>query len=166
MPVCRTRKEAAEVLGITAEALRLWTKEAWFPGDATERDPRNRRFNWDTDKIAAARDAQGRKGSDLDELDREIQRATRQAKLRKLESEARERERKEAEAAGNILPRDEYEAFLAECIVVARDRLLALPKTLARLVTGPTRKKVQTEGERIVRRVLEGLAEAIEKKPT
>ncbi len=66
--------------------------------------------------------------------------------------------REEEYASGNILPRDEKEVSDREHIGVARDTLMALPRELARLLPEQYHAKIQSEGERIIRRTLERLA--------
>lgn len=154
-----TRKEAARRLGITERALCDWVKDPSFPAGAVGKDARGHNRDWNLPAIQAWRDAMGRKGSEPEDDER-----ARAAHLRKVEAEAaikeadaRDRERKEQVALGNLLPRDEYEAALIEIITVTRDRLLTLPGRLAKLPSVKNRRVHKTEAARELEKILTSL---------
>ncbi|MBW3540761.1 MAG: hypothetical protein KY476_10860 [Planctomycetes bacterium] len=164
--IVRTRKSAAKALGVTERTLATWPRESWWPADAVEKDARGRRTNWNLTKIRAAIEGHGRKGSGKSKLATRIKLAQERQKLKRMRIATRREERQDLIDSGKLLPREEYTAFLSECVTVCRDQILALPKHLAKLVTGKKlRGKLQVEGDVLVRRALDALADAITKPP-
>jgi len=158
-----TRKAAAAALGVTARQLGDWVHEPWFPADAVETDARGTRCNWDVAAIREARDAMGRKGSDLSGAQKAIKLKSDHEKLRQLEIKTREMEHDEAQRKGNILPRDELTLTLRELITLTRDRLLTEPPREIAKDLGPKhRRRIFDTCERVVGKILHDFARQLE----
>ncbi|HUG89250.1 MAG TPA: hypothetical protein VML55_00345 [Planctomycetaceae bacterium] len=143
MPVVRTRQEAAEILGITPRVLSLWARDTWFPADATEQDGRGRRINWNTDAIAAARDAMGRKGSEPAETARRLKLATDQEKLKQAELATRSREIDLAVKEGALIPRYAVELHFATLLTELGDWCNQIPDLVSADVCRKCRRKLR-----------------------
>lgn len=156
MPIIREQKQAADRLGITARQLRNWQKEPGFPDCSS---------GYDLERIAAWREQTARKGSEESDQARKIKLAIAGQKLRQEKARADKAERENEIAKGNILPRDEWEHGLIEMVTVCRDALMAIPRELCRFVPKKYHKRLQTEGEKMVRRHLDHLARSAEDGP-
>lgn len=165
-----TRREAAQALGVTDQALSHWWKNsAWFPKNAVKTDGRGRAVDWDIEMIRAAHPSRSGKESNGDELSQNYKRlriATAAEKLKQEQIKTRAMQLNENVEQGNILTRDEMTQFVVEVIGVARDQFKTLPRQLARLIGDQeTQRRLIDEGNRLVRGVLDRLADALEKGP-
>ena len=86
-------------------------------------------------------------------------------KLKQAQMLTRRMQRDESIAEGNILPRDEYTLFCRECVTLARDQIMNLPKQLAALVAKKDRVRLREEGQRILERVLSQLEASLATGP-
>ncbi len=146
------QKEAAEILGVTATALRKWMKIPGFPDCSAGFDiPKIRKWQQDTAK----------KGSQLGTDLQKLKVAREAARLRKERVDADRAERLEEVARGNILPRDELTLSVAEIIQLATIRLMTIPKTLCRHLPKKYHRVLQREGERDVRKILEEMGRSL-----
>lgn len=150
------QKEAARLLGITDRSLRDWMKKPAFPDWSAGYDIAAIR-QW-----AEARSLKNsQKSKSLEQLEREI----KQEKLRLERAKADKAERENEIAAGNVLPRDEYETFVREVISVARDRLTLIPRDLCRYVPEKYHKVLQREGAKVIANITDSIAEALSQGP-
>lgn len=157
-----TRKAAAAALGITPRQLGEWALEPWFPADAVETDARGTRCNWDVAAIRDARDAMGRKGSDLSATQKALKLKSDHEKLKQLEIKTRREEREEQLAQGNILPRDELTLTLRELITMTRDRLLTEPAREIAKDFPKQRRRIFDTCERAISKILSDFARQLE----
>ncbi|MFV0444405.1 MAG: hypothetical protein ACK5Q5_12620 [Planctomycetaceae bacterium] len=154
MPLIHEQKQAAKLLGVTTRTLRDWrAANPDFP-DTTN--------GYDIEAINRWRAAHEAKGSDEADLAAQLNKAIKVQKLRREKALADRAEREERIAQGNILARDEHETSFREIITVARDRLISLPKQLARLVPHKDRRRLQAEGDKLVRNVLDEMSRQFE----
>lgn len=157
-----TRKAAAALLGITPRQLGDWAQEPWFPPDAVQTDARGTRIHWNVPLIREARDAMGRKGSDLSGTQKAIKLKSDHEKLRQLEIKTRREEREEQLAQGNILPRDELTLTLRELITMTRDRLLTEPAREIAKDFPKQRRRIFDTCERAIAKILNDFARQLE----
>lgn len=148
--------DAAERLEITPRQLRNWMGQPGFP-DCSKGYPIGAIEDW--------RDQRQLKGSEDGAAIQRLRRELLEERVRQERCRAEALERAEQIAAGNVLPRDEYETWLAELIAISRDRLTAIPKELCRCVPKTHHRRLQTEGRAAVDRVLDELARRIEEGP-
>jgi phage terminase Nu1 subunit (DNA packaging protein) len=150
------QKEAARILGITDRALRDWIRKPGFPDHSAGYD------------IAAIRrwaDARSLKNSSKAKNREYIEQQIQEQKLRLETAKADKAERENEIAAGNVLPRDEYETFVREVISVARDRLTLIPRDLCRYVPEKYHKVLQREGAKVIANITDSIAEALSQGP-
>jgi len=157
-----TRKLAAAALGVTARQLGDWAQEPWFPPSAVETDARGVRRNWNVPLIREARDAMGRKGSDLSSTQKALKLKSDHEKLKQLEIKTREMEHDEAQRKGNILPRDELTLTLRELITLTRDRLLTEPPREIAKDFPKQRRRIFDTCERSISKILHDFARQLE----
>lgn len=143
MPVVKSRKEAAAILGVTEKALGNWATEAWFPEDATGRTPKGARVDWDTDKIAQAREVQQRKGSAPAEAAKRLKLATDHEKLKQAELQTRRKQIELAVEEGELVPRRAVELHFATLLTELGDWCEQLPELVAADVPAKVRPKVK-----------------------
>lgn len=152
------KKDVAKALGVTPRSLRDWEKKPGFPRVAT----------WNAAAVAKVREwmeQQDAKGSDGGKIDRDLSRAIKGQKLRMIKAQADAAELKNQIAAGNLLPRDEYLSFCSEVITLTRDRLIAIPKRVAKSVPKKYQRQLISEGMREVGVVLDEFARLLERGP-
>jgi hypothetical protein len=70
-----------------------------------------------------------------------------------------------AVAAGNVLPRDEWELFAIEVVQQARDKFMRLPKMLCKHVPAKYHRVLQVEGEADVRKICAEMARHLDDGP-
>lgn len=143
MPVVRSRKEAAEILGIVPRVLGDWARAPWFPEGATERDAKGKRFNWNTEVIAHARDAMGRKGSTSAEESHRVKLLTDEEKLERQKIARRHEELELAEKEGELVPRRAVELHFATLLTELGDWCEQLPDLIAGDVPAKIRPKLK-----------------------
>lgn len=149
-----TQKAAAAALDMEPPSLRQWMAKPGFPDCSGGYNlPAIRAY------IELARKKS--KGEETKANRVHLLIKTQEARIKKADADRKERQ--EQIEQGNILPRDELTLFQREAIVLARDRLLSLPKELARLVPAKLKATLVREGEKRVRRILDELAGTVQK---
>lgn len=152
--VIKQQKNAAEQLGITATALRKWQKEPGFP---------DCRKGYDVSKIEKWLNDRQKKGSQTGDRLQAINTAIKAQKLRIDKSKADRIEDEREIEKGNLIPRDEFEIAVIEQITIARDYIKPIPKLLCKFVPKKYHKKLMAEGDRIVRKTFDNLAQELER---
>jgi hypothetical protein len=142
MPIVRTRKEAAQLLGVEDRTLANWSKEPWWPADATQQTPRGQRFNWNTDRISAARDAAGRKGSETADEAKRLRLAREREKLEQDRIATQHEQLKFDAAAGKVIPRAAEELFASTLLTELGDWCDQVPALIANTLPKQYRKKL------------------------
>lgn len=130
-------KAAAEALGVTERQLARWRKEAWFPKEARTK------AGWDVERIRAARDQEGRKGSEESATRAKVRdaRAAEQLKRERIRTEADQLDL--ARKQGSLISRASIELFVATFLTEFGDWCDQLPGFTARLVKGKDQKRVR-----------------------
>lgn len=132
-----TRNEAAKLLGVTPRQLGTWCHEPWFPADAKSKQ------GWDVEKIRKARDAAGRKGSDISD---EARRLTLEEKREKVERLRIHRERDQLKLErerGRLIPRAGVELFASTILTELADWCDQLPDVIGNTVPTKIRKTLK-----------------------
>lgn len=166
-----TKTEAAKLCGVTIQTLDGWWKSgvSWFPQEAVTVDPNTgRAVDWNTDLILErmrARNLLAKASSDSGGNIQKLKTAKllEEVRLAKLAVEKAEFEKRKRQR--NILPRLEYEAFLADVIIVTRDTLQSIPGQLAKIGATPDQQgKIYAESERVVRGALLQMEDLLQRK--
>ena len=155
MTVVEQQKEAAALIGVSPKGLRDWMKEPGFPDCSA---------GYPIDAIRRWQQTRGKKGSEDGDRLRQIKLAREGQRLRRDKAAADRQEREEQVAQGNILPRDELTLATIEHVVLARDRLMGLPKEVCRVVPKRYHRKLQEQGTKIVRTILSEFARGVQKE--
>jgi hypothetical protein len=134
-----TRKQAAELLGVTPPALTLWTREPWFPPAG-----RNADGSWNVPIIDQARQQANRKGSETSDAARNLKLATAAEKLKQNRITTQRQELELRERQGDLFPRAGVELFIASFLTAVGDDLDQLPAIVAKDVPTKQRKRVQS----------------------
>lgn len=131
----QSRKEVAELFGVTERAVAYWQQEAWWqPEFRTEE-------GYDCDAIREARRSTPRAGTgELQEARAKIRVAREKIDLDIRQAEFRERQRKEQQQLGKLLPADVYAEFLRELLGLIRRGLEELPYKTSQEVPPRVRK--------------------------
>lgn len=138
-----TRRAAAAALGITEKALQLWTQEPWFPAGAVGKDAKGNNRNWNVTAIRAARDAIGRKGSEVSDTAKKLKLATDNEKFQQAKIRT-EQDRLALETTkGELIPRDALELFASTLLTSLGDWCEQLPDLIAAAVPKKYRKPVK-----------------------
>lgn len=127
-----------------------------FPVDQCKKDRNGRLIRWPL--VACTRWFLGFKTGSGDESLNDLKVQEKREHVQQERIKTVRMMRAEEYEAGNILPRDEKEVSDREHIGVARDTLMNLPRELARLLPEEYHAKLQSEGDRIIRRALQRLA--------
>jgi DNA-binding transcriptional MerR regulator len=135
--VIATQKDAASALGITTRQLRTWASEDWFP-------PAGRTAaGWDVEAIKAARDREGRKGSEQSE-DRQQIRALREQEGLERDRIRTTRERLALQSdQGELIPRAAVELFASTFLTIFGQWCDQLPVMIARDVPAKFRARIR-----------------------
>ena len=99
-------------------------------------------------------------------LDGESQKLNEELKKEKLKQErlkSEDLERKKQIALGNLVSREEFDLFAAECVIEARDQFLTVPKEMRRHLCKKCQSKVE-ELQKLIDLTLQRLA-VIEEGP-
>jgi hypothetical protein len=154
--IVTTQKEAALRLKVTTRTIRDWKKLPGFP---------DTHQGYDIPAIEQWVEEQTRKGSEDSDKARDLNIRIKEQQLRAETAKADKLERQEEFDRGNILPRDLWESFAAECIGKARDHLRQIPQQLCKLVPRKYWPKLRGEGDLTVRKILTELARELERGP-
>lgn len=150
------KTRAADRLGVTVRTVTTWQKEPGFPDYSS---------GYDIAKIKKWAEGRGKKNSQHDDHMRRLEEQSKQERLRIDQLKAEKLEREKQLADGNYLHRDEYEAFAAEQITVARDRLLLIPRELCKFLPKKYHKIVVLEGNKTIEKILRQLSRKLEEGP-
>lgn len=158
--LARSIPAVARFFGVAADVIRRDWRARGMPGKTDAgydlAEIARWRIQYERDRAEAGED-------DAEaELRRELKRRELEAAARIREADASRAERREQSEVGNVLPRDEYELAIVEAITITRDRFLALPQQLARVVPRASRGKVRAEADRVIRKALDEFAALIE----
>lgn len=135
--IVATQKEAAKQLGVTQRQLRNWLGEPWFPANGRGEG------GYDVGAIKAARDAEGRKGSEQNDVRGKLRDALSAEKLKRVRIETRQQEIKLAEAEARLIPREAIELYIATFNTRFGDWCDQVPDIVAREAPAKFRKKVR-----------------------
>lgn len=138
-----TDAAAGKALGTSDRTFRRWQKEPWFPTNAKSSK------GWDIKKIAAARDAAGRKGSQVDEA-REQRRQKRDdvdlaIKQQILAQETMKRQQLE----GALFPRPAVELVHSTILTQISDFLDQQPHLIGAMAGSSERRAIELELKRL-----------------
>lgn len=129
--IVATRKEAARLLGVTERQLGSWVHEPWFPAGAVGADARGNNRDWNVRAIRAARDAMGRKGSDLADTAQKLKLKTDHEKLKQAQIKTQAEELKLRQQQGELIRRDALELFASTLLTSLGDWCDQLPDLIA-----------------------------------
>ena len=133
-----TQKAAAAELSITTRQLRTWQTESWFPQDARSG------AGYDVERIRAARDAMGRKGSARSDQAAALKLATDAEKLKQHRVKTQQLELQLKIRQAELFPRDGFELFFSTFMTSVGDDLDQLPSIVSKMVPTTQRKKLTT----------------------
>ena len=155
-----SRQDLAVLWGVDPSRVSQYADLDNFPIDQCKRDKVGRVIGWPL--VACTRWFIDWKTGTSEETLADLKREEKREHVQQEKIKTVRMLREEEYATGNILPRDEKEVSDREHIGVARDTLMALPRELARLLPEQYHAKIQSEGERIIRRTLERLSTELE----
>lgn len=166
MSIVATQKEAAELLGVTARQFRNWIKEPWFPANGKTAK------GFDTVAIQAARDAEGRKGSEQSEVRNRIRDSHAEEKLKRDRLRTRREAIGLAAAEGRLIPREAIELYISTFNTRFGDWCDQVPDIIAREAPAKFRKKIRDrlkreldERRKALRAELEAKARELDRRP-
>jgi len=148
-----TRKEAAEILGVTARAIGYWKQMPGFP-DCDDGYNLDAIRDWRTATLNSPDEGTG----DAKTLKLGIS----AAKLRQEHVKADRLERQNAVELGEIVDRHNWEIACIELVTVCRDSLLHLPRSLCAIVPKKYHRAMIAEGTAIVEKALAALVNGLE----
>jgi len=120
MPIVKTRKEAAEVLGVDERSIGNWKLEDGFPS----RDD----GQYDTDKIVAWRAATKQQRSKVTEFSEQVSLKTKATRLQILELKRQTDEMELELRRGNLMPRELVRELLSILTGRIRDASASLTR--------------------------------------
>ncbi|GEM_PF-1887540 len=127
--VIPTRELAARFLGVTGQALALWTKENWFdPAWKTRVGPDD---CYNIVAIRAARDAMGRKGSEQSETTKRLKLDLDREKLKQSEIATGEKQLGLRQREGDVIERRAVELHFATLLTALSDWCDQIPELIA-----------------------------------
>ena len=143
-----TRKEAAEILGVTERSIGYWKQMPGFP-DCDDG------YNLDAirDWRAATLNSPDEDADNVKAIKRQIS----AEKLRQEHVKAERLERQNAVELGEIVDRHDWEIGCVELVTVCRDSLLHLPRSLCSIVPKKYHRAMIAEGTAIVEKALADL---------
>lgn len=157
MAIIQTRKDAADLLGITARQLGDWKHEDGFP-DCTN--------GYDIDAITKWREERNRKGSAKSEIDQQLRRALLAEKLKREKQKNYLDKLAIEEAEGQLLKREFVERFIAGLLSGLGDWCEQLPGLMEAELPVKYGKKLRARLESELRRMRDQMADDLKRVPT